>query len=104
MTVSPGWGWIHPDLHLRQSARESCRWTSLPLWHSWRVPSVNHFVVLLQLAGCAALATACHPGEPTSAAEFDVVATAHDDTVNFGNVGTFVMPDSVVAIVPPESA
>jgi len=66
--------------------------------------SIRSGLVLLQLAGCAALATACHPGEATSAAEFDVVATAHDDTVNFGNVGTFVMPDSVVAIVPPESA
>ena len=60
-------------------------------------------LTLLQLAGCAALATACHPGEPTSAAEFDVVATVHDDSVNYGTIGTFVMPDSVVEIVPAES-
>jgi Domain of unknown function (DUF4136) len=53
------------------------------------------------LAGGAALVTACHPDGPTSAADFDVVATAHDDTVNFGAIGTYVMPDSVVAIVPP---
>ena len=57
----------------------------------------------LQLAGWAALAAACHPGEPTNASEFDVVATAHDDSVDFGTIATFVMPDSVVAIVPPES-
>jgi hypothetical protein len=48
-------------------------------------------------------ATACHPGEPNGPAQLDVVATAHDDTVNFASIGTFVMPDSVVAIVPPES-
>ena len=50
-----------------------------------------------------ALATACHPDAPTSESELDVVATAHDDTVNFGAIGTFVMPDSVVEIVPAES-
>ena len=50
-----------------------------------------------------ALSSACHPDEPTAAAELDVVATAHDDSVNFGAVRTYVMPDSVVAIVPPES-
>lgn len=51
----------------------------------------------------SALATACHPDGPTSESDFDVVATVHDDTVNFGAIGTFVMPDSVVEIVPPES-
>jgi hypothetical protein len=60
-------------------------------------------IVLLGLTGLVALGTACHPDEPTSVAELDVVATAHDDTVNFANIGTFVMPDSVVEIVPPES-
>ena len=60
-------------------------------------------IVLLGLTGLVALGTACHPDEPTSVAELDVVATAHDDTVNFVNIGTFVMPDSVVEIVPPES-
>jgi hypothetical protein len=49
------------------------------------------------------LSTACHPDEPTSAAELDVVATAHEDSVNFGAIQTYVMPDSVVEIVPPES-
>ena len=43
------------------------------------------------------------PDGPTSESDFDVVATVHDDTVNFGAIGTFVMPDSVVEIVPPES-
>jgi len=60
-------------------------------------------IVLLGLTGLVALGTACHPDEPTSVAELDVVATAHDDTVNFASIGTFVMPDSVVEIVPPES-
>jgi hypothetical protein len=32
-----------------------------------------------------------------------VVATAHDDTVNFAGITTYAMPDSVVEIVPPES-
>ena len=59
--------------------------------------------ILLGLAVLSALGTACHPDEPTSVAELDVVATAHDDSVNFGAIQTFVMPDSVVAIVPPES-
>jgi hypothetical protein len=58
---------------------------------------------LLGLAASIAWSAACHPGEPTSAAEFDVVATVHDDTVNFATIGTFVLPDSVVEIVPPES-
>jgi hypothetical protein len=60
-------------------------------------------LILLGLGAVAGLVTACHPDEPTAASQFDVVATAHDDTVNFGNIQTFVMPDSVVAIVPPES-
>jgi hypothetical protein len=59
--------------------------------------------ILLSLAVLSALGTACHPDEPTSVAELDVVATAHDDTVNFGAIQTFVMPDSVVEIVPAES-
>jgi hypothetical protein len=48
-------------------------------------------------------ATACHPGEPTDVTELDAVITTHDDTVNFASILTFVMPDSVVEIVPPES-
>ncbi|HEY9508001.1 MAG TPA: DUF4136 domain-containing protein [Gemmatimonadales bacterium] len=60
-------------------------------------------VLLVQLVAWAGLAAACHPGEPTNASELDLVATAHDDSVNFGAIQTFVMPDSVVAIVPPES-
>jgi len=60
-------------------------------------------LLLVCLPAMAALSTACHPGEPTNVAELDVVATAHDDTVNFASIGTFVMPESVVAIVPPES-
>jgi hypothetical protein len=60
-------------------------------------------IALLGFTGLAAVATACHPGEPTNVAELDVVATAHDDTVNFVNILTYVMPESVVAIVPPES-
>lgn len=60
-------------------------------------------LLLLGLTGAVALGTACYPDEPTAAAQLDVVATAHDDTVNFGTIRTFIMPDSVVAIVPPES-
>ena len=55
------------------------------------------------LLAAGALATACHPDGPTSESEFDVVATAHDDTVDFAAIATYVMPDSVVEIVPPES-
>jgi Domain of unknown function (DUF4136) len=58
---------------------------------------------LLGVTGVAALATACHPNEPTSAAELDLVATAHEDTASFGTIQTYAMPDSVVEIVPPES-
>ena len=60
-------------------------------------------VLLLCFLSLIGVATACHPDEPNGPAELDVVATAHDDTVNFAGIGTFVMPDSVVAIVPPES-
>ena len=60
-------------------------------------------LLLLRFLALIAFATACHPGEPNGPAQLDVVATAHDDTVNFAGIGTFVMPDSVVAIVPPES-
>ena len=67
----------------------------------WRDPISSLW--LLGLAASIALSTACHPGDPTSAAELDVVATAHIDTVNFAAIQTYVMPDSVVAIVPPES-
>jgi hypothetical protein len=58
---------------------------------------------LVCLLAVWALATGCHPDEPTSAAELDVVATAHEDSVNFGAIQTYVMPDSVVEIVPAES-
>jgi hypothetical protein len=58
---------------------------------------------LLGLATSIAWSAACYPGEPTAAAELDVVATTHDDTVDFSTIGTFVLPDSVVEIVPPES-
>ena len=64
---------------------------------------VRYGLLLLCFLPLIALGTACHPGEPTGPAQLDVVATAHDDTVNFASIGTFVMPDSVVAIVPPES-
>ncbi len=64
---------------------------------------VRYGLLLLCFLAPIAFATACHPGEPNGPAQLDVVATAHDDTVNFASIGTFVMPDSVVAIVPPES-
>ncbi len=64
---------------------------------------VRYGLLLLCFLPLIALGTACHPGEPNGPAQLDVVATAHDDTVNFASIGTFVMPDSVVAIVPPES-
>jgi hypothetical protein len=64
---------------------------------------VRYGLLVLCFLPLIALGTACHPGEPTGPAQLDVVATAHDDTVNFASIGTFVMPDSVVAIVPPES-
>jgi hypothetical protein len=67
----------------------------------WRGPISSLW--LLGLAASTVLSTACHPDEPTSAAELDVVATAHDDTVNFAAIQTYVMPDSVVEIVPAES-
>ena len=67
----------------------------------WRGPISSLW--LLGLAASIVLSTACHPGEPTSAEELDVVATAHDDTVNFADIQTYVMPDSVVEIVPAES-
>jgi hypothetical protein len=60
-------------------------------------------ILLLGSVALAALGTACHPNEPTNVSELDVVATAHDDTVNYGAIQTYVMPDSVVEIVPPES-
>lgn len=59
--------------------------------------------IFLGLTALSALGAACYPGEPTSVAELDVVATTHEDSVDFGTIQTFVMPDSVVAIVPPES-
>jgi hypothetical protein len=65
--------------------------------------TVCHGVILLGLTAAAALGAGCHPDAPTNVSELDVVATAHDDSVNFGTIQTFVMPDSVVAIVPPES-
>jgi hypothetical protein len=68
------------------------------------VRMIGRRLLPLQLVWWAGLAAACHPDEPTSAAEFDVVATAHDDSVDFAAIATYVMPDSVVAIVPPESA
>jgi hypothetical protein len=64
---------------------------------------VRHGLLLLCFLAQVAFGTACHPGEPNGPAQLDVVATAHDDTVNFAGIGTFVMPDSVVEIVPPES-
>jgi len=67
--------------------------------------SVRARQILLRLGFTAAVAGAgaCHPDEPTNVAELDVVATAHEDSVNYGAIATYVMPDSVVAVVPPES-
>jgi uncharacterized protein DUF4136 len=59
--------------------------------------------ILVGLFALSVAAAACHPDEPNSPAELDVVATAHDDSVNFGAIQTYAMPDSVVEIVPPES-
>jgi Domain of unknown function (DUF4136) len=73
---------------MRSSATNSC---------------VRYHLLLLCLPALVALGTGCHPDEPSAPSQLDVVATAHDDTVNFASIGTFVMPDSVVAIVPPES-
>jgi len=64
---------------------------------------VRYGLLLLCFLALIGFATACHPGDPNGPAQLDVVATAHDDTVNFAGIGTFVMPDSVVEIVPPES-
>jgi hypothetical protein len=91
--------------------------TELGIFAIWRILSSNHgdclvkspFApricgqLLIGLPALAVLSMGCHPDEPTAPAQLDVVATAHDDTVNFASIGTFVMPDSVVAIVPPES-
>ena len=69
-------------------------------------PGVRHPTSCLWLLGLAtsiAWSAACYPGEPTAATELDVVATTHDDSVDFSTIGTFVLPDSVVEIVPPES-
>src|SRR3954451_17446929 len=68
--------------------------------HNWWV---RYGLLLLGFLALIVFATACHPGEPNGPAQLDVVATAHDDTGNFASIATVVMPESVLAIAPPES-
>ena len=58
-------------------------------------PRARHPVLLATLGLSLALAS-CYPGEVTSTGELDVVATVHDDAMDFGAVNTFVLLDSVV--------
>jgi len=51
------------------------------------------------VAVAVVIGAACYPYEITSASQTDVVATAHDDTKDFGAVQTYVLLDSVVHVV-----
>ena len=49
---------------------------------------IRHILLTLSCTALVAAAGACHPDEPTSVAELDVVATAHEDSVNYGAITT----------------
>ena len=51
----------------------------------------------------AVVAAACYPYEATSVTETDVVITAHDATMNFGAVQTYVLLDTVVHVITDSS-
>ena len=51
--------------------------------------------------GCGAFALAavlagCYPGDINSLSETDVVATVHDEGLNFQNKRTYAVPDTVI--------
>jgi Domain of unknown function (DUF4136) len=48
------------------------------------------------LAALVAAGPACYPGRIMDVAQLDVVAALHGDTVDFGALRTFAMPDTVV--------
>jgi hypothetical protein len=58
------------------------------------------------LAGLAAAVlfalVSCTPGSEITAQESDVVATFYDSNVDFGSIGTYAMPDSIVPLGDPD--
>lgn len=38
----------------------------------------------------------CYPGDPTTTSQLDVIATVHDDSVDFSAIQTFAIPDSII--------
>jgi len=51
------------------------------------------------LAGLGLVLAACYPGEITNVAQTDLVVTVHDSSANFGAIGTYARPDSVVQLL-----
>ena len=49
--------------------------------------------------GVALALASCYPGDVTDVSQLDVVITAHDKAVNFGDYQTYALPDTVIEIV-----
>jgi hypothetical protein len=50
------------------------------------------------VGGLALVLAACYPGEVTNVQQTDLVVTVHDSSTNFGAIGTFALPDTVVQL------
>ncbi|MEJ2540685.1 MAG: DUF4136 domain-containing protein [Gemmatimonadota bacterium] len=66
-----------------------------------RAPAVLA-LALVAVGSAMVTTTACYPGSITAAEETDVVLTYRDTAVDFGLLGTYVMPDSVVRVTDGE--
>ena len=52
--------------------------------------------ILPALAGALLTVSSCYPGDVTNIQQLDVVVTAHDETVDFTSLSTYVLLDSVI--------
>lgn len=54
--------------------------------------------------GVALALASCYPGDVTDVSQLDVVITAHDEKVSFGDFQTFALPDTVIEVVADSSS
>jgi hypothetical protein len=54
--------------------------------------------------GVALALASCYPGEVTDVSQLDVVITAHNENVNFGDFQTFALPDTIIEVVGDSSS
>jgi len=57
---------------------------------------ITALAMMLALAGC-------YPDESASIDDLDIVLTTYDSTFDFSGIATYIMPDTVIAILDPDN-